>query len=226
MRKLLLWAALGVTAGGLVWACGSDVETETGATTTTSSAGGAGAQGGGGSAPTSTSAGGNGGTGGTGVGGFANHCREACYKIEVECGFTGACSALPGGCGSPEGECVADCVLPEDCFTIASLATNNPDPELCGCVQGCLGMNPCFQCAACACGPQLQACGNDMECQAYLQCAQACADAACVQQCEADHGGMTTDDLVQCLGMDCPICLQGGQGGAGGGGGAGGAGGA
>jgi hypothetical protein len=212
MRSVLLWVGLASSASLMIWACGDEVETATAATTTGPGGGGMG----GGATSSSTTTSTTGGSGGEGGMVFDDVCDEACFKVEETCGFTGACGFLPPGCDG-QSQCVAGCINDPmvDCLEIASIVNGGP---LCtDCIAPCLGQSPCMQCAVCACGQQFFACGNDMDCGAFLTCAQMCADGdgACLLACQQANPGMATDELVGCLQGQCPVCTQGGAGGGG-----------
>src|SRR5690606_31300482 len=151
------------------WACGSDVEPDPGtggSATTTSSAGGMG----GGTTTTTTSTTSSTTTGG---GGFENKCEEACFKLEGECSApAGSCATCQNqlgiSCGEPEAECPAECILAASCIQIYSLVSQNPDPMLMGCLEGCGVGDPCQTCLVGSCGQLLQDCGNDAPCSDFL----------------------------------------------------------
>lgn len=62
-------------------------------------------------------------------------------------------------------------------------------------------------CASCVtrCGDQKKACAIGSECDGYLQCAMACADAACVGQCGTSFasGRQAAKDLARCVRITC-----------------------
>jgi len=154
-------------------------------------------------------------------------CEKACCMIEIECGFGPICNMIPFlDCKDPGSACYGDCVLASDCVAIASLAGSMPDATLMGCVQKCQGGEPdCQTCVLTSCGSQLQGCQGDMPCQAFLQCAQACSDEACLLACATNNPSQATTDLLTCTQANCMAACTGGGGGSGGGGGGGGAGG-
>lgn len=228
MRHWMLITGLSAVVAVSAWACGSDVNTTPGGTGTggsTSSTGGAG-----GASVTSTT---TSSTTTTGGGGFANTCEEACYKVEVECAFAGACGLISQylgvDCGTPEGECLGQCLLDADCGAILSLVGQDMDPVLSACVfDQCLGEgDPCLSCTLQSCGAESQACGSDDPCSAFVQCSAACnQDQSCVADCAAANPSAATTAMAACIDDNCAGDCYGGAGGSGGSGGGGGAGGA
>lgn len=62
-------------------------------------------------------------------------------------------------------------------------------------------------CAACVtrCGDTKKACAIGSECDGYIQCAMACADATCVSQCGTTFpsGKQASQDLARCVRITC-----------------------
>lgn len=82
---------------------------------------------------------------------------------DVRCEETPITSCDADGC------CMAACADDPDCACDAS--------------GDC---NACFQCANMdACNTEVSACSNSPDCVAFVNCSNACTDAACVQACEA-----------------------------------------
>ena len=223
MKNLTLVIGLSGALAMTVWACGDDVETKSNTDPTTSSGG----SGGSGGAVTSSTASSS---SSSGAGGFANICDEACNHVEVDCGFGAGLCALAAsqlmidlvGCTDMVATCSADCVVDADCSALLTLAGDNPDPELLGCVSGCQG-DACLACVFGSCGPEIQACNNVTTCQAFVQCFQACTegDTTCYNGCATTNPSAETTALLACANTNCGSeCF--GAGGADGAGGAGG----
>ena len=178
-------------------------------TTTTTSAGGT----------TTTSASGGAGTGG-GFGG-GNACEQACNYIENTCGFSGACAQVGLDCNNPQSECPGQCILAATCAQIISLASQNPDPTLAGCLQSCQGgtggmgqgggnQMSCGQCAQANCNMYFAPCQQDSICQGYFQCVTQCQTPQCEQACLANNNSTASVNLSTCIcgncGSNCPTC--------------------
>jgi hypothetical protein len=229
MRQLAFGCILAVTVGAVAFSCGSDVENEDGS-------GGSNEGGMGGDPVTTTSTGSQGGNTMMGCADmqFPNKCEEACCKVQVTCGLTGACdlafAQLGIACGDPEAECVGEIILDPDtkCEDLPALATGTAPQELQNGLLSCLSDDPCLQCGIDNCATQAFDCQNVTECQSFITCVtdNSCNTATCVDSCASDNASTETDALVSCIATNCPTeCYQGGGGGAGGTGGGGGAGG-
>jgi hypothetical protein len=149
-------------------------------------------------------------------------CEEACEKVEGECGFPGVCDGFID-CGMQGADCYGQCILDADCGAIASLATDNPDPALSGCLfecqqggqggaggsgQGGGGGGPpggeCLTCGQGSCQGEGFACFQDAACGDWLDCISGCTDAACVTACDQSNpGGPAADDVKACLCTSC-----------------------
>jgi hypothetical protein len=228
-EKLSYLALCCAASGAVVFACGSDVEDEP--LFGTSSTGAGGATGAGGDAATSTSSGAtttgsatassassssqaSSSSSGAGGGGA---CEQACDKIANECGFGDVCSQAPQlDCDSnPNADCFGQCILDARCGEIASLAGSNPDPDLVACGQACNssgqggagggGGGDCQGCAQSSCGQEALACVTDAECGDWIDCVQNCANAACVDACDAAHIAAEPlySALKECLCTSC-----------------------
>jgi hypothetical protein len=105
------------------------------------------------------------------------------------------CNFFPLDCGDPTAECGAQCLLDATCEQIETLPTDNRDPQLVACATACRqgggGGGPSGQeCGICifqnSC---LSACGSDMACQGWQQCAQRCLQddpaPTCFRDCDA-----------------------------------------
>lgn len=231
MRQLVLALSVGSVVALIAASCGSDVDTNPG----TGGTGGAGSGGDGGAATTTTTSTGMGGTTNPCDTTFPTTCEEACCKVEVTCGLSGACATAFGllgiQCGDPEAECVGAALLDPDvsCADIPGLANGTAPQELQNALFACLEDDPCLQCGVGSCQNEAFACQAVTECAAFIECVStaACNDQACITQCATDNPSAETSALVGCLETNCADdCLGGGTGGAGGAGGGGGAGGA
>lgn len=232
MRNLVLaLGALGVCLTAMVGACGTDVEEEPAPTTTPSgtASGGGGAGGSGGATTTSSTTSSQGG----GCAGVAGDCEAACCKIETDCGFPITCDLINGAMNGildcennqPAADCFGACVVAAECAAIGSIATGDIDEGLCDCINQCPGGDQicggCTLCLSQACTNEFGACQQDTNCTAFLNCVQqnACADQACMTDCQTQNPGAATDALVVCTcgscSADCPQCGSGGGGGGG-----------
>lgn len=231
MRNLVLaLGALGVCLTAMVGACGTDVEEEPAPTTTpsgtASGGGGAGASGGATTSSTTSSQGG-------GCAGVEGDCEAACCKIETDCGLPVSCDMINQfmngilDCedNQPAADCLGACVLAAECEDIGAIAGGDIDAELCDCINQCPGGDAlcggCTQCLSQACTNEFGACQADTPCQGFLTCVQedACADQACMTNCQNENPSAATDALVICTcdscSAECPQC-GGGSGGGGG----------
>jgi hypothetical protein len=242
--------SLGVLAGAAFVACSGDTVLNNAATTSTSQGsggqGGSGQGGGGGATTTSTTT--------TTSTGPMNTCTQGCEHAS-DCGIP-VCDYLMIDCANPtpEIDCGAQCLLDANCLQILSLPSQNPDPELMGCLLGCqnggqggAGGGSTQACQTCLfqnnCIAPVQNC-MDPDCQGWGMCASDCGQndpqPACFDACDAQFPGAAPayTQLYQCActscDMDCSAlmdpCNQGsggaGQGGSGmGGSGMGGSGG-
>jgi hypothetical protein len=230
MRQLAFVVSIGAVVGFIAVSCGSDVDTNGAGT---GGIGGAGGNGGGTTATDTSSS--------TGVMGcsdqqFPNKCEEACCKVQVTCGLTGACALafaqIGIACGDPEAECVGEVILEPttECADLPALATGTAPIELQNALLACLNDDPCLQCGIAACAEEAFACQDVMECTDFIGCVtdNSCTTQTCIDTCATDNSSTATTDLVTCIASNCPNeCYQGGggSGGSGGGGGAGGSGG-
>ena len=129
--------------------------------------------------------------------------------------------------------CAANCVnsaamMGDPCADILALANQNFNTPVGQCLVACQSQSPCTSCVAQSCNTELGTCLMEpmgAPCQAFLQCASACNDQACIDTCAQNNADPLTTDLVNCIDANCSADCAGGQGGGGvGGGGAGGSG--
>ena len=121
----------------------------------------------------------------------------------------------------PESTSGSECTAEDECITPADCPNPTTDQCIgCFCVAGeeesgggdcspgmCGGCGDCMMCQSCAqmmggeCEAEVVACNMNMACQATIQCANMCADAACQQQCLDDNPDGMADfvALISCL---------------------------
>ncbi|MFO0555733.1 MAG: hypothetical protein U0271_45575 [Polyangiaceae bacterium] len=183
------------------------------------------------------SATGGNGTGGNAIGGAGggtgDPCADACTKAAA-CGLpANQCAGLID-CATPQGVCYAGCVNDPtvDCNAIFGALQGSPGP-LTDCVNGCQGtggggvggggvggggvggggnVQACQTCAQNSCTSAAFQCFQmvgQAECQAWVSCAQACTDAACLDTCTTMHPGGAPIEQCMCstCASDCsPVC--------------------
>ena len=71
----------------------------------------------------------------------------------------------------------------------------------------------CTACTATACEAEQKACEDSTACSAWLACVAVCEDAACVRQCDADHGdaALLIAAVYECACDSCTTECQGAQ---------------
>ena len=113
----------------------------------------------------------------------------SCLPDGVACGSEACCSGtcFNGICGLP----VQDAGPPVTCGAPAN--------------------NPCFDCLATACCPQLAACQSDIECTQAMACFEGCFTsgngAACSQKCNQAYPSPVESPLTSCAASAClPAC--------------------
>ncbi|MCA9622225.1 MAG: hypothetical protein KC731_24545 [Myxococcales bacterium] len=241
MRKIALIACLAVGTASGIWACGSDVESNTGG-------GGSSSDGGmdatGGMGGMGTGATGGMGSGGEGTGGMPNlcpgpfntTCEAGCCIVEQQCGVAGACATAGQllsidlvGCGDATAVCAGQCFVDNpDCGDILALASGTFTSPVGACLSNCLQGSPCQTCVTGMCSAQVQTCVADTDCGNYLVCVQGCQgqNQTCFDNCAAMYPMNTAvADMQTCLDGSCAMDCYGGGAGGGGTGGGGGAGG-
>jgi len=172
-------------------------------------------------------------------------CDEACAHA-AECGLN-ICGFQMLDCANRQYECAAECIKDASCEQILSIASGDIDPALGVCLYVCQnggqgGGGQGEQCGTCLfqndCLDPIQTCPGATDCDAWGDCASACAQSdpqpSCFDACDAQYPGAApayslvyecgcTSCETDCTSMIDP-CNQGGSG-AGGAGGAGGTGG-
>lgn len=156
------------------------------------------------------------GTTGPSTGSFmSGDCDAACTKVEA-CGAPAGQCQQNIDCNQPQGACLADCINDPniDCMEIFQAFQNQSGPFY-DCAQTCQGtMSTGTGTMTTGSGTQMQCqnCGQQMcqqagfqcfqmagqaECQAWISCANACMDAACLDDCTAMHpGGAPIEDCI------------------------------
>lgn len=155
--------------------------------------------------------------------GMPGDCPAACTKVEA-CGAPAGLCQMYVDCTQPQGACLADCVNDPtiDCMEIFNGFQNQQGPFY-DCATQCQGTMTsgtgtmstgtgvsmqCQQCGQNSCqqaGFQCFQMAGQAECQAWIQCANACTDAACLDDCTAMHpGGQPIQDcLCTSCSMEC-----------------------
>ncbi|MBK8938252.1 MAG: hypothetical protein IPM79_11570 [Polyangiaceae bacterium] len=181
--------------------------------------------------PISAGGAGMGGVPGTG-GSSGNACADACAFVAT-CGVPEDQCTMYLDCGNPQGECAADCVNQPGvtCDALFAALQGAPGP-LSDCLGACQGGGmggggvggagmggggvggggmgspmECQQCAQNNCSAQLQQCFQAGGCQSWVQCAQACQDQACLDDCSMMNPSGAP--VGTCL---CTSCLDDGCG--------------
>ena len=227
--SLIIGATLALGLSAFI-GCGSDtVQTPTGGTSTTTTTTGTGGAGGG----STTSAGGAGGTGGEGGGmGGAGGAGGGvvCEAVPTDCGtclYT-MCQDLYCECyGNQEcvdllftclSQCAAgDTMCSQDCA--AQYPGGVSDAALLGgcsdqnCAVDCpmsgIVVNECTECLFTSCDTEMNACFENPECVAILDCAQQCpaGDGQCPQDCAFMYPGGLQPALgvFNCANANCDM---------------------
>ncbi len=142
-----------------------------------------------------------------------NICYEACYYIEQSCGYANACAASGFDCTTEDDFCESACMLDATCAAIATMISQNPDPDLSACINACDPNNACTTCTASSCQGSLNACYQDTACTAFMTCSETCLDAACVETCASANPSTATTNLRDCTCTNCStdctnLCVQ------------------
>jgi len=201
---------LGATLG-----CGSDV--------TAFPSGGAGGEGGRDGSSTAVGPGGFGGTGGSGMGGsgggeaacddFGKPCTGClasspqCQDLYCGCLDNPSCAGFwqcAGNCGG-DADCLDGCEAAFDQGYADFLKVRNCMGEACS--VACGGVEPlgsCFNCWLDDCEAPLEACVDDPDCNAYIDCLGSCSDFACVTGCYAAVADPTlVNGILDCQQDQC-----------------------
>jgi hypothetical protein len=136
----------------------------------------------------------------------------ACQHLQDCTGFDVCGQTTVLDCSNPQADCPSACINAATCAEIIAAAQMQPAPELQACVGACQGggtgggmQGSCSSCAQNACQMQIGACLQDNACQAWLQCAGMCADAACYATCAANNPNASAlaQPVVDCACTDC-----------------------
>lgn len=157
--------------------------------------------------------------------GLPGDCNAACGKAEM-CGAPAGQCQMYVDCNQPQGACLADCVNDPsiDCTELfQGLQGQGP---FAACAAGCQNtmssgatmttgtgmMQTCQQCGQNQCQQEAIQCfqqAGQAECQAWIQCANACMDGACLDGCTMMHpGGAVLEACVcsKCSGSCGAVC--------------------
>lgn len=183
---------------------------------------------GGTSAGTATGMGGMGGTGGMGEGGmgegggqasWSDACLSACQKLDLQCGMGMVCTNLGISCANTPPaeplECITRCIGEMDttCSDISDWLDANAAPavpsQFIQCLAACPGppdgtapINGMAACMGAGCQTEFDACTQDTDCQAWIDCAvgQPCSGPSCYADCKAQNApnNAPLDALLTC----------------------------
>ena len=168
-------------------------------------------------------AGGMGGMGGMGAGGgepsWSEDCLAACQKLDLQCGMGMVCTNLGISCASepPEQplECITRCIgdMGTTCSDISDWLDLNAAPpvpsDFIQCLAACPGapdatapINGMASCIGGGCQAEFDACTQDTDCQAWIDCAvgQPCSGPTCYADCKAQNApnNAPLDALMTC----------------------------
>jgi hypothetical protein len=125
-------------------------------------------------------------------------CRDeqTCTRCSADCG--GSCD---GGVTTSTAPAACDALDAGDAGDATDAATDAEAGD--GGDGG--GATDCTGCATARCGEEQGACGAGSECAAFLACAIACTDAACVDDCGRTHatGKGAAVELAACTQASC-----------------------
>ncbi len=144
--------------------------------------------------------------------GGGTECEMACQHLQDCTGFDVCSQFNQLDCSNPQSDCPSACINDASCAEILALAQNQPSPTLQACIGACQGggtgggmQGSCSDCAQNSCTAQIGACFQDNACQAWLNCAGMCSDAACYATCDTNNpnAGAARQAVVDCACTDC-----------------------